>query len=158
MNDEMIRKAGENVYETICNMFDNMGYHYERHDEDLVISCTVRGDDFPMDILFIVRSERQLVQLISPMPFIVPEDKRIDMAVASAVVNDRLIDGSFDYSLKQGKIVFRLTSSYIESILGEELFSYMLMVSASTIDEYNDKFFMLAKGMMTLEQFIEENT
>lgn len=156
MTEEMLKKSGENVYATICKMFDNLGYHYERHDDDLVVSCTVKGEDIPMDILFVVRSERQLVQLLSPMPFTVPEDKRMEMAIAVTVASNNLVDGSFDFDLSNGKIVFRQTSSYMESILGEELFTYMLMVSARTIDEFNDKFLMLAKGMMTLEQFIEK--
>lgn len=155
MNTEALKKMGQNVYETICTMFDAKGYHYERHDEDHVITCTVRGDDLPMDILFFVRDERQIVQLISPMPFTVPEDKRVDAALAVAVANYRLVDGSFDYDLSSGRISFRLTASYIESILGKELFEYMLMVSAATIDEYNDKLLMLVKGMVSLEQFID---
>lgn len=52
-------------------------------------------------------------------------------------------------------LLFRLTSSYKESTLGEALFEYMIMVSAATIDNYNDKFFMISKGMMTVQQFIE---
>lgn len=151
---EELKKIGQNVYETICAMFDNKGYHYERHDDDHVISCTVGGEDIPMDILFVVRDERQLVQLISPMPFRVPEDKRIDIALATTVINDRLVDGSFDFDMAEGRISFRLTTSYIESILGKELFEYMLMVSASTIDEYNDKFLMISKGMISFEQFL----
>ena len=31
----------------------------------------------------------------------------------------------------------------------------MLFVSANTVDRYNDRFMMLAKGNMTLDQFIE---
>ena len=123
MTEEMLKKSGENVYATICKMFDNLGYHYERHDDDLVVSCTVKGEDIPMDILFVVRSERQLVQLLSPMPFTVPEDKRMEMAIAVTVASNNLVDGSFDFDLSNGKIVFRQTSSYMESILGEELFT-----------------------------------
>lgn len=152
---EELKKIGQNVYETICAMFDNKGYHYERHDDDHVISCTVGGEDIPMDILFVVRDERQLVQLISPMPFRVSEDKRIDIALATTVINDRLVDGSFNFDMAEGRISFRLTTSYIESILGKELFEYMLMVSASTIDEYNDKFLMISKGMISFEQFLD---
>lgn len=152
---EELKKIGQNVYETICAMFDNKGYHYERHDDDHVISCTVGGEDIPMDILFVVRDERQLVQLISPMPFRVSEDKRIDIALATTVINDRLVDGSFDFDMAEGRISFRLTTSYIESILGKELFEYMLMISASTIDEYNDKFLMISKGMISFEQFLD---
>ena len=34
----------------------------------------------------------------------------------------------------------------------------MLMVSAATIDEYNDKFLMIAKGMISFEQFLESES
>jgi hypothetical protein len=89
------------------------------------------------------------------MPFNMPEDKRIDGALAICAANFGLIDGSFDYDLSDGQIVFRLTSSYRESLLSEELFKYMVMVSAGTIDKYNDRLFMLAKDMITLEKFLE---
>lgn len=158
MNNEAKKQMGQNVYETICKMFDDEGYHYERHDDELVITCTVKGDDIPMDILFAVHDDRQIVRLISPMPFTVPEDKRIDIALAITVINDMLVDGSFDFDLSKGRITFRMTESYIESILGKELFEYMLMVSAHTIDEYNDKFLMIAKGMISFDQFLESES
>ncbi len=154
MNEET-KAMGQNVYETICAMFDQKGYHYERHDDDHFITCTVTGDDLPMDIIFVVRDERQIVQLISPMPFKIPEDKRVDTALALTAINDNLIDGSFDFDMSEGRVSFRLTASYIESILSKDLFEYMLMVSATTVDEYNDKLFMMAKGMLSFDQFIE---
>lgn len=152
---EDLQKMGQNVYEMICGMFDDIDYHYARHDEDHVITCTVNGDDIPMDIIFAVRDERQIVQLLSPMPFRIPEDKRVDLALATTVVNNRLIDGSFDFDLSDGRITFRLTASYVESILGKDLFQYMLMVSTSTVDDYNDKFMMLGKGLLSFDQFLE---
>ncbi len=155
MDKEQLMKMGQNVYETICKMFDDRGFRYERHDEDLVITSTVSGEDIPMDMLFIVRPERQIVQLLSPMPFKIPDEKTVDLALAVAHANDGLIDGSFDFDMAKGRINFRLTASYIESILGKELFEYMLMVSAHTVDEYNDKFMMIAKGMYSLEDFIK---
>ena len=108
-----------------------------------------------MDMIFRVHAERQLVSMLSPMPFKIPEEYRTDIAMATTIINDRLVDGSFDFDLSDGRICFRLTSSYIESILGKELFAYMLMVSAHTVDEYNDKFLMIGKGMMSIEQFLE---
>jgi len=155
MDKEQLMKMGQNVYETICKMFDDRGFRYERHDEDLVITSTVSGEDIPMDMLFIVRPERQIVQLLSPLPFKIPDEKTVDLALAVTHANDGLIDGSFDFDMAKGRIDFRLTSSYIESILGKELFEYMLMVSAHTVDEYNDKFMMIAKGMYSLEDFIK---
>lgn len=143
-----------NVFETICSMFDSMELRYEKHVENLVVTCTVTGDDIPMDILFAVDEEMQLVRLVSPLPGTVPEDKRADMAIVITFVNNMLANGSFDLDLSDGKIMFRLTQSYIDSILGNGMFAYMFMASAKLIDEYNDKFLMLAKGMCTVDQFI----
>lgn len=154
-DQEQLMKMGQNVYETICKMFDDRGFHYERHDEDLVITCTLNGEDIPMDMIFFVRAERQIVQLISPLPFKIPEEKTVDIALAVAHANDGLIDGSFDFDMNKGRIAYRLTASYIESILGKTLFEYMLMVTAHTVDDYNDKFMMIAKGMYTVEDFIK---
>lgn len=148
-------KMGQTVYETICQMFDDKGFHYQRHDDQHYVTCTLRGEDIPMDIIFDVRDERQLVKLVSFMPFKVPEDKKMDVILAITAVNNWLIDGAFVFDIEKGIITFTLTSSYIESILGKELFEYMLMVSASTIDDYNDKFMMIAKGMMSFEQFLQ---
>ena len=134
-------------------MLDDREISYDKHEDDFVVKCTVRGEDLPMDILIIVRPEQQIVSLISPIGFDIPEDKRIDVALAVNIANYGIIDGSFDYDIGDGDLRFRMTSSFRESILGKDLFDYMLMVSAITIDHYNDKFLMLAKGMITLEQF-----
>jgi hypothetical protein len=149
-----MKKAAE-VYETLCSMLDGIGWSYEKVEEKLMIKSGVKGDDLPIDFVVMVRPRNEVVQLLSVMPFNMPEDKRIDGALAICAANFGLIDGSFDYDLSDGQIVFRLTSSYRESLLSEELFKYMVMVSAGTIDKYNDRLFMLAKDMITLEKFLE---
>ena len=154
MADEM-KKARE-VYETLTNMLDARGWNYEKHEEDLVIKSGVKGDDLPIEFIIAIKANQQIVMLLSRLPFTMPEDKRIDGALAVNVANYGMNDGSFDYDLRDGEITFRLTSSYRESVLGADLFEYMIMVSAGTIDNYNDKFFMLSKGMITLQQFIEQ--
>ena len=66
-----------------------------------------------------------------------------------------MVDGSFDYDFITGSIIFRLTSSYRESLIGKELLAYMLMCACYTIDEYNDKFLMVAKNEMTIEEILD---
>lgn len=143
----------QGVYQTICDMLDSINFHYDRHDEDLVITLTVNGDDIPMNMIFSVDAEREVVRLFSPMPFKTEEDKRTEMALAVAIANYGLINGSFDYDLSDGEIRFRVTASYRDSILGKDLFRYMISIASSTTDDYNDKFLMLNKGMLSLEQF-----
>ena len=157
MEDERKQKLAQNVYSNICSMFEDMNFNHERDDEKLVIRSTVHGDDIPMDIVIIVNQDSQTVSFFSPMPFKVPDDKISEMAIAIAIANNGLRNGSFDFDISDGKILFRMTACNIDSILGKELYRMMLIVSSNTIDRYNDKFLMLSKGMISLEQFAESD-
>lgn len=156
MAEEMNMQKAREVYATLVRMLDTRDWKYEKHEDDLLIKSGIRGDDLPVEFIVYVKPRNEVVQFISSLPFNMPEDKRVDGAIAVAVANYGLVDGSFDYDLRDGEIRYRLTSSYRESTLGEDLFEYMIMVAASTVDRYNDKFFMLAKGMMSIQQFMEQ--
>ena len=154
-NERNLAKAKE-VFDQLVATLDSKNWHYDKVEEKLMIQSGVKGDDLPIEFSLFVRPRNQVVQLLSRLPFEVPEDKRIDMAIATCVANFKLVDGSFDYDISDGTILFRQTCSFRESILGAELFEYMIYCAAGTIDEYNDQFFMLAKNMITIQQFMEK--
>ena len=157
MADEKMERA-QQVFNALCAAMDADDWHYEKNEEKLEIKCGAQGEDLPMKIHVIVDPEKQIIILLSPLPFIIPENKRLDGAIAVSVANNGLVDGSFDYDIKDGSIFFRMTSSFIESEIGSELFHYMLLIACHTIDEYNDKFLMVGKGMMSIEDFIAKDT
>lgn len=153
--DEKNLKQAQSVYETVCRALDNRQWKYQRHDEDLTVTCGARGEDLPMDLVIRVHSRAQVVSVISPLPFRIAEDKRAEGAMTVAIANYGFINGTFDYDIRDGEIRFRIVSSYRESILGEELINYMVTIAAGTVDEYNDKFLMVSKGMLDVQQFAE---
>lgn len=155
MAEVNMQKAKE-VFDALVDMLDTRDWKYDKFEEDLVIKSGIKGDDLPIEFIIVVKPKNQVVQLLSRLPFQIPEDKRVDAAIAVCVANNGLVDGSFDYDIGEGDITFRLTCSYRESFLSADLFEYMILVSASTIDDYNDKFFMIAKDMMSVQQFIEK--
>lgn len=155
MADEKLERA-QKVYETLCSTLDSHEWHYKKDEERLSIACGAQGEDLPMEITIRVDVERQLIMLLSHLPFVISEDKRLDMAIATSIANNGMVDGSFDFDITNGHMFFRMTSSFIESEIGSELFTYMLMVSCHTIDEYNDRFLMLGKGMMSIEEFMKK--
>ena len=154
---EVNMKKAKEVFDTLVNMLDTRDWKYEKHEDELLIKSGIKGEDLPIDFIVVVNPKNEVVQFISSLPFNIPEDKRIDAAVAVCVANYGLVDGSFDYDISDGEIRYRLTSSYRESIISEDLLEYMIMVSASTVDQYNDRFFMVSKGMMSIQQFIEKD-
>lgn len=156
MTDEAMARA-QTVFETLCATLDSHEWKYRKDEEQLRIECSAQGEDLPMGIVIRVHADRQLIMLLSDLPFIIPEDKRLDVAIAVSMVNNNLVDGSFDYDIAGGRMMFRMTSSFIESEIGNELFSYMLMCSCHTVDRFNDKFLMLGKGMMSVEDFLSDH-
>lgn len=155
MAEEKDLKQAQAVYKSLCEMLDDREWHYKRDDDGLAIKCSAQGEDLPMEIIIEVDVNRKLITLLSEMPFPIAEKRRTALAVAVSQANNRMVDGSFDYDFLSGRIIFRMTSSYRESLIGKELLNYMLMCACYTIDEYNDKFLMVAKSEMSIEEILE---
>ncbi len=149
-------KARE-VYNSLVAMLNERDWNFAQDDEKMFISASIRGEDLPVEFIMRVMPDYDVVQLRSKLQFNMPEDKRIEGAIATSVANYGMINGSFDYDINDGEVAFRLTTSYTNSVLSYDLLEKMIYVSASTVDRYNDRFFMLAKGMMTLEDFIKKD-
>lgn len=154
MADEKDLMQALEVYKTLCEALDDKGWRYKKNEEKLEIECGVQGEDLPMDIRVWANPDRGIITLLSHMPFVVPQDKRLDAAVAVSVANNILVDGCFDYDIKDGHLFFRMTNSFRESRIGKDLLDYMILCSLQTIDDFNDKFLMLSKGLMSIDQFL----
>jgi hypothetical protein len=147
--------AAKGIFQSLCKMLDKRDWKYNKHEDELVVTCSVKGDDFNIDLIIRIIAENEIVSVVSFMPFEIPEDKRVDMALAVCAANYGIIDGSFDYNIVNGSLFFRMTSSFKDTVLSEELLAYMVFVSSITVDKYNDKFFMIAKGMLSVDDFIK---
>lgn len=155
MTDEMKAAKAQEIYKKLCTAIENRNWHYNKDEENLVAYFGVTGEDIPMQFIIMVDAARQLVRLMSPMSFKMSEAKRMEGAIATCVATFGLADGSFDYDMSEGRIAFRMTASYRESNFGDGLFQYMISCSCATVDEYNDKFLALDKGIMSLDDFIK---
>ena len=148
-------KQAQATFKTLCSMLDNQGWHYDKDENGLEINCGVSGDDLPINVRMVVNPQMGIVSLLSNLPFTVPENKRMEVALTVCAINDRLVDGSFDYDYLSGKIVFRITTSFRNSILSEEALKYVLFVSCGTVDDYNDKIYDVTKGHMTVQDVVD---
>ena len=148
--------TGREVFEKFKAHLEAHDIKFDTRDEDLLITLTVTGEDLPQPTAIRILDERNIVQVLSPIPGNIPEDKRVDAAVAVSVANYRMINGAFDLDMSDGEIRFRIAQSYLGMEINDDFLKYILGVTFITTDKYNDRFFMLGKGMMTLEQFIEK--
>ncbi len=155
MSEVQSLEQAKRVFDTLCRTLDKNEWKYKRFDDRLAIECSARGDDLPMDFTITVDTKRNLVMLLSLLPYTIQDDHRIDVAVAVSAINNMLVDGSFDYNVATGELFFRMTNSFFDSELSGSVFEYMLFGACHMIDEYNDKLLMLAKGMLSIEKFLE---
>ncbi len=148
------KKAALAVYATLCQALDARQWKYEKDEENLVVFFGVNGDDIPMRFIMVVDQERQMIRLASPLSFKMSEGKRMEGAIAACVATYGMADGCFDYDLSDGEVVFRMTAFYRDSQIGQGLFQYMISCACAMVDEYNDQFLAIDKGLLSITDFI----
>ena len=144
----------QQVYGKLISALTSREWTYARDDDRMRVQFDVSGDDFPMRFVMIVDAERQQIRLLSRLPFAMSEEKRMEGAVATCVASYMLPDGNFDYNVQTGEIGFRVTQVFMDSEISEELLQYMISWSCAVVDKYNDKFFAIDKGYLSLDDFI----
>lgn len=148
--------TGREVYEVFKAYLDKRKFTYTPKDDEMVIILTVHGEDLPQPTIIRVLDDRKVVQVLSPIPSKIPEDKRADAAIAVAVANYGLINGSFDLDMSDGEIRYRVAQGFMDCDFPMELANYIMQIVFFTTDKYNDRFFMLGKGMLSLADFISK--
>lgn len=154
MMDENKIILAKQVYQTLCEAIERRGWSFEKDEERLLVHFGVRGEDIPIQLVLVVDIKRQLIRVLSPLPFKMSEEKRMEGAIAACAASYGMIDGSFDYDIFDGSITFRMTASFMESIIGEGLFQYMISCCCAMVDKYNDRFLALDKGSISITDFI----
>lgn len=156
MANEIRTLRANQVYKTLCAALDARDWKYEQDEDELRVRFGVSGDDIPMEFAMFVDVDRQMVRLVSPLPFEMSEEKRVEGAVACCMVSYGMADGSFDYDISDGTISFRMTESFNGCSLGEGVFQYLISCACAMVDQYNDKFLALSKGMIGINDFVEK--
>ena len=154
MADEKVMRQARKVFKTLCETFEAHDWSYDKDEENMIIKSGATGKDIPINLRIRINPDLQIISLYSHLPFSVPENDRVLMAVAANIANCYIVDGSFDLSLANGTLLFRMTSSFRESLLSKEMFEYMFFISCLTVDHYNDKLEMVVKHEMSIEEFI----
>ena len=142
------------TFRALRQALDAQNWRYNADEEMLALETGAEGDGLPIQLVLRVDPDRMLLMALGKIPFVVSEDKRIDMALAICAVNDFMVNGSFDLDVATGKLYFRLTNTLEGVQPSDELFYYMLFCACKTIDEYSNTFLMLDKGLLSLEQFL----
>ena len=134
MSESDKMQLAQEVYDNLCEALDRREWKYEKFPDDLTIRFKSIGDDLPMDFIVIVDSDRQLLRVMSPVPVDDNKNKRLELAIATCVAS--------------------FTVCFRNSTIGDGLFEYLVGVSSAIVDKYNDKFFAISKGLLSVDDFI----
>ncbi len=156
MADEKMIKEAKKVYKTLCDTLDLIGWTYDRHDDDFIVTLGVNGDDLPMNFVLGIDPDSQLIRCLSRLPVQFTAENMVAGAIVCAHATWRLIDGSFDLNISNGNVTFRMNASYADSLISTELIRYLIATACNTIDGYNDGIALVANGSMTIEEFMKK--
>lgn len=154
--EEKNAKRGREVFSRLCDVLDEEKWKYDRDEENLTVKFNLVGEDLPMDFLIVVDSQRQLLRILSRMSFAMAKERRLKGAIAINNINMKLADGNFDYDYRSGRIAFRTTTSFRESLISKQLIGFMVEYSGFLVDKYNDKLLMISKGLMEPDKLAED--
>ena len=147
------------AFKTFCAYLDgrNLKYDTEKTESgSSKISLSGKGKDLTISFSIFFDVKNELISLLSQMPFDFKSDKMIEGALACAIVSDNLREGSFDFNIANGRVFYRLTNTVKGMDVSRELCEHIFEISTLTVDNYNDKLFMVAKGMMTTQEFYDK--
>ena len=147
--------AAKIMYNRVKEALDNMGWTYDENESKLNITTGAGGKDLNIDIDIYVEAKKHIATVLSRLPIDVPEDLRIDLSLAISLINNQLVDGSFDYDTSEGILYYRTTAAYHDCILSSEVFEYMIYIACRTVDDYNGMLNKLSKSEISMSEFID---
>ena len=148
-------KLAKSVYDKLCRTLDARKWTYQKQADKLRIVCSVKGDSLPIELTLKVHANRRIILLLSKIPIEAALHRRIAMVIAVSKANYRIMDGGFDYSYKNGELIFRMTLNYCGCDIGTAAMEYLIDCASHTINHFNEKFLTVAKSDMTAPQVVE---
>lgn len=153
MFDESSAIPPEVVFGSVCGSLKKRGWLYQAFPEKLMVGFSAGGYDLEMRLACRTDPDKQIVRLIAPLTFNVPEERRLDAALATNCANCVLPDGAFALDLETGGLRFGISASWSNGAIGERLLDYLIDLSCFAVKNFNDKLQALAEGSIGSEDF-----
>lgn len=152
MADDKMKQARK-MFDTLCGALDADNLVYSKNEEEMSVSLSFAGDEFSFDIEITADAERECIRLVSPLPFTFRESRRREGALVTGFANYTLREGCFDNVYERGKVYFRMTESYRDSLLSGASFAFMVRLAANTVQKFCERFLLVSFGKMSVEEF-----
>ncbi len=152
------KQAAQNVYKQLRNYLDEQDIKYDRNDEEMNIWFAMRGDDMRVPLDIRIDEKYQMVKVLSPLEFKIPQEFREDMARVINQLNFMIINGCIDYDFETGSVAYRINATFEDSIIGNGTLHYLIGTAINTVEAFNVKFFLIVNGKMSAQAYLKKLT
>lgn len=146
----------KSIFDLICQAMEEEERTFTPHPENREVLVTHDGTDFVIALRLAVDPARGQVLLTSELPVQVAEECFGDTALAVCEANHTIAMGMFDFCDSPGHISYRNTIYFKDRPVTAETIAAVVREAVWRIDQYNDMFYALNKGLIQVSAF-EEN-
>lgn len=156
MDENDLKLAANNAYDVVEKALSHTTYLVLlKQRNKLLFNCKLNEDVMPCSLYVAVEETRQRVRAVCYVPFRFREDLYVDGCKATCFVNQNLPNGAFCLDVMNGHLSFVISESYSDSPLTVRNVVEMINLLAATVQLHKDNFLLLARGSITLEEFLE---
>ena len=152
-----LRKAALDNFKLICKALDEIEYQYDTDLDNLRIKFGyITEEEDRLFVNFFIKEDQQLITLYICPDYDIQRNKRLDVAIATSVMNYDLYDGSFDLNIETGKIMFRMTTNFWDSLLSTEVIKQMLTVGVDLTESRYKVLRDINDGRLNIKDFLSK--
>lgn len=147
---EVVQFTQDEAYALLCKALDEMGLKYTKKEEEHMVRLSVQSHEMILRI-----DAHHRVFLASPMCYM-PKNKRVEGVIMTGAASNALVNGSFDYNIEDGLILYRMTQMYEKCHVETAMFQEMIQCAYALVNRYHMDFLTISKGLMSLEEFVKK--
>lgn len=144
------------AFKALCDFMNASDLRYEVPDGKNVAFVTIKGEQFPVTLMFAANESTERLETYCQFPFTIEEEYVLPYVEAVNAVNMMLPMGKFCIYPSEGICAFE-SSEYLSGLSGfSEAYGRMIVAGAySMVQEYISPLYEVACGRMTAAQFAE---
>ncbi|MCH5350629.1 MAG: YbjN domain-containing protein [Clostridiales bacterium] len=132
--DKNAKRAAQREFDSVCAALTERGWDYDKDKENYSLGFLSDGKEMRFSITVKINPELKVVSVYVILPFLAPKDKEGQLAVALALINDEVVHGNFEYDGAAERVIFRASTSYLDSSLDKDVYFYLIAAAFSTAD------------------------
>lgn len=143
-------KFAEKNYKALCKFLKSKKWKFEEEKENFKVHIDFEFDNSKIYVVIGFNIGLGTIYAFSKADDLeIPESKQSLIAAAVLIANGKMTDGNFDYKCLNGKIIFRITSCYIGTVLSDSLYEYLISNAYYAVKDYHKKFAAVCTAQLT---------